>query len=155
SFIYQARIVDPAGNIGTTASQAITIDATAPSITGDLAITVNNGSSVVLTIADFHAVDSNSTAGHLTFTVSNPTNGYVAFAGALGTPITSFTEADLEAGLVAFVHDGSKTTEATFKISVSDGASMSAATTIHALVPTVSIVVKTPSGMNFQNENTI
>ena len=30
SFIYQARIVDTAGNIGTTASQAVTIDTTAP-----------------------------------------------------------------------------------------------------------------------------
>ena len=109
----------------------------------------------MLTTADFHAVDSNSTAGQLTFTVSNPTNGYVAFASALGTPITSFTEADLEAGLVAFVHDGSKTTEATFKVSVSDGASSSAPTTIHASVPTISIIVRTPSGMNFQNEDTI
>ena len=155
SFTYQARIVDTAGNIGTTASQAITIDTTPPSITGDLAITVNNASSVVLTAADFHAVDLNSTAGQLTFTVSNPTNGYVALAATLGTPITSFTEADLEAGLVAFVHDGSKTTEATFKVSVSDGSSISAPTTIHASVPTMSIVVRTPSGMNFQNEDTI
>ena len=30
SFTYQARIVDAAGNVGTTASQAITIDTTAP-----------------------------------------------------------------------------------------------------------------------------
>ena len=104
---------------------------------------MNNASSVVLTTADFHAVDANSTAGQLTFTVSNPTNGYVAFAATLGTPITSFTEADLEAGLVAFVHDGSKTTEATFKVSVSDGASSSAPTTIHASVATISIVVRT------------
>ena len=155
SFTYRARIVDIAGNIGTTASQAITIDTTPPTISGDLAITVNNASSVVLTSADFHAVDANSTAGQQTFTVSNPTNGYVAFAATLGTPITSFTEADLEAGLVAFVHDGSKTIEATFKVSVSDGASSSAPTTIHASVATISIVVRTPSGMNFQNEDTI
>ena len=30
SFTYQARIVDTAGNVGTTASQAVTIDTTAP-----------------------------------------------------------------------------------------------------------------------------
>ena len=53
SFTYQARIVDTAGNVGTTASQAITIDTTAPSITGDLAITMNNASSVVLTRSGF------------------------------------------------------------------------------------------------------
>ncbi|MDN3279541.1 Ig-like domain-containing protein, partial [Frankia sp. RB7] len=33
SFTYQTRIIDTAGNIGTTASQAVTIDATAPTIT--------------------------------------------------------------------------------------------------------------------------
>ncbi|OSI73913.1 hypothetical protein BSZ21_06095 [Bradyrhizobium canariense] len=33
SFSYQTRIIDPAGNIGTTASQAVTIDTTAPTIT--------------------------------------------------------------------------------------------------------------------------
>ena len=30
SFTYQARIVDAAGNVGTTASQAVTIDTAAP-----------------------------------------------------------------------------------------------------------------------------
>ena len=155
SFTYQARILDTAGNIGTTASQAITIDTTAPTITGDLGITVNNGSSVVLTTADFHAVDLDNPASQLTFSVTNPTHGYVAFVSAPGAPITSFTEADLEAGSVIFVHDGSATTEATFKVSVSDGALTSAPTTILASVPTVSIVVKTANGMNFQNEDTI
>ncbi|WP_128927175.1 Ig-like domain-containing protein [Bradyrhizobium guangxiense] len=33
SFIYQTRIIDTAGNIGTTAAQAVTIDTTAPTIT--------------------------------------------------------------------------------------------------------------------------
>jgi hypothetical protein len=33
SFTYQTRIVDTAGNVGTTASQAVTIDTTAPTIT--------------------------------------------------------------------------------------------------------------------------
>src|SRR5204863_2276647 len=40
SFTYQARIVDAAANVGTTASQAITIDTTAPTI----AITSAGGS---------------------------------------------------------------------------------------------------------------
>ena len=84
-------------------------------ISGDLGISVNKGGTVVLTTADFHAVDPNATASNLTFTVSNPTHGYVAFAAHPETPITSFTEADLEAGNVLFVHDGSNTTQATFQ----------------------------------------
>ena len=87
--------------------------------------------------------------------MSDPTHGYVAFVNAPGIAITNFTEADPASGNVIFVHDGSATTEATFKVSVSDGASSSGPTTIHAIVPTVSIVVKTANGKNFQNEDTI
>ena len=79
-------------------------------ISGDLGISVNKSGTVVLTTTDFHAVDPNYTAGQLTFTVSNPTNGHVSFAANPGIAITSFTEADLEAGHVLFVHDGSNTT---------------------------------------------
>src|SRR6185312_7102460 len=43
SFTYQARIIDGAGNVGTAASQAITIDTSAP--TAALAITAIAGSS--------------------------------------------------------------------------------------------------------------
>ena len=108
-------------------------------ISGDLGISVNKSGMVVLTAGDFHAVDPNSTTSQLTFTVSNPTHGYVAFAADPGIAITSFTEADLEAGHVLFVHDGSNTTQATFKVSVSDGVTSSAATTILATVTTVTI----------------
>ena len=45
----------------------------APTITGDLAITLNQGGSVVLTTADFRAVDPDNSAGELTFTVSDAT----------------------------------------------------------------------------------
>jgi hypothetical protein len=54
SFTYQARIVDTAGNIGTTASQAITIDTTAPTVTsvayGANDGTLKAGDSVTLTV---------------------------------------------------------------------------------------------------------
>src|SRR4029079_15486711 len=127
----QARVIDVAANVGTTTSQLITIDATAATITGDLAINVNNGSSVVLTSTDFNAVDPDSAPNQLTFSVSASVHGHVAFVNAPGVSITNFTQADLAAGNVIFVHDGSATTEATFKVSVSDGAQSSAPTTIH------------------------
>ena len=124
-------------------------------ISGDLGISVNKGGMVVLTTADFHAVDPNSTASQLTFTVSNPTHGHIAFAANPGIAIPSFTEADLEAGNVLFVHDGSNTTQATFKVSVFDGTTSSAATTIVATIPTVTINVLTANGLDFQNGDPI
>ena len=118
---------------------------------GDLGISVNKGGTVVLTTADIHAVEPNHPASALTFTVSNPTHGYVALATDQGHAIPSFTEADLEAGNVVFVHDGSNTTQATFKVSVSDGVVSSAPTTVLATVTTVTFDVLTATGFDFQN----
>ena len=123
-------------------------------ISGDLGISVNKSGTVVLTTTDFHVVDPNYTAGQLTFTVSNPTNGHVSFAANPGIAITSFTEADLEAGNVLFVHDGSNTTQATFKVSVSDGVTSSAVTTIIASVPTVTISVLS-ANVDFNNSDLV
>src|SRR4029077_6842139 len=73
-------------------------------ISGDLGITVNIGGSVVLTTADFRAIDPNAAARQLVFTVSDATNGHVAFASNPGVAIASFTEDDLEKAKVIFVH---------------------------------------------------
>ena len=124
-----------------------------PVISGDLGISVNLGSSVVLTTTDFQAVDPDNTVSQLTFTVSDQTYGHVAFASAPGTTISSFTEADLETGNVLFVQDGTATSPATFKVSVSDGIATSAAATILAAVPTATIQVLTFNGFDFANDN--
>ena len=54
----------------------------------------------------------------VTFTVSGPVNGEVRVGAAAAT---SFTGAQLAAGQVSFVHDGSDTTTASFQVSVEDG----------------------------------
>jgi VCBS repeat-containing protein len=146
------------GNGGTTTRNIdVTVNGTndAPTIAGDLGINVNVGGSVVLTAADFQAVDPDHAANELTFTVTDPTHGHVAFANAPETAITAFTQADLDAGTVVFVHDGFDSGQATFKVSVSDGLANSAATTVIASVPTVTIAVKTAAGMDFETDNTI
>ena len=126
-------------------------------ISGDLGITVNTGGSVVLTTEDFHAIDPNAATSQLVFNVvPNPTNGHVAFAGPhTEIPITSFTEDDLEQGKVIFVHDGTNTTQATFKVTVFDGTTTSAAITVIATVPSVIIDVLTANGFDFQNNDPI
>ncbi|HET7805250.1 MAG TPA: cadherin-like domain-containing protein [Pseudolabrys sp.] len=124
-------------------------------ISGDLGATVNKGGMVILTASDFHAVDPNAAASQLTFTVSGETRGHVAFAADPGTLIHTFTEADLEAGNVLFIHDGSDTTQATFKVSVSDGTVASAATTIIVSVPTAVISVLATAGYDFEANDPI
>ncbi len=52
--------------------------------------------------------------------ISNARSGYVALSTAPRRSVTTFTQADLEAGRVAFVHDGRGTGLAGFDIVVAD-----------------------------------
>jgi cytoskeletal protein CcmA (bactofilin family) len=91
-----------------------------PRLEGDLDITVRRGKSVVITTEDITAVDPDDTPDHLTYTVSNPNGGFAALAAQSRTPVASFTQADIEAGRVLFVHDGSYGSSASFDIMVAD-----------------------------------
>ena len=94
---------------------------------------------MVLTTVDLRAIDPDDTAGNLTFMPSAATNGHVALINDPHTVITSFTEAQLEAGQVIFVHDGSATTSANFSVSVKDASGLaSAPATVSAAVTSVS-----------------
>ena len=102
-------------------SATVTIQNDAPAVSGDLAITVIKGGSVALTSADLAASDEESGPTALVYSVANAANGYLALQGALGTPITTFTQAQLTAGIVFFEHDGSSTTTGGFAVTVADG----------------------------------
>jgi len=106
-----------------------------PQLTGDFQISVRKGRSVRISTEDIAAVDPDDTAKSLTFTVSAPVNGFVSFLAAPGTPIARFTQAELEAGQVLFVHRGSDTSPASFDVIVTDKAgAQSAARTVKAAV---------------------
>ncbi|SOC38299.1 hemolysin type calcium-binding protein, partial [Rhizobium subbaraonis] len=90
----------------------------APVLTGDLKATVKEGGSYTLTKSDLSFTDPDDGAGGVRFTVSSQSAGKIQVNGKAAT---SFTGADLAAGRVTFVHDGSETTKASFKVSVEDG----------------------------------
>jgi cytoskeletal protein CcmA (bactofilin family) len=91
-----------------------------PSLGGDLNLQVAKGGSVPITLQDLNALDPDDNARDLRFSISNPRNGYVALASAPRKAVSSFTQADLEAGRVAFVHNGRTTDLASFDILVAD-----------------------------------
>lgn len=103
-----------------------------PEIGGDLHLNVTRGNSVPITLADLSAFDPDDKAEDLTFTITNPKNGIVAFANAPKNPISKFTQADLEAGKVMFVHNGAGTNKASFDVVVADddGATSGGAKTV-------------------------
>jgi cytoskeletal protein CcmA (bactofilin family) len=107
-----------------------------PRLAGDLDITVKRGRSVIITTEDITAVDPDDTPDHLTYTVTNPRNGFISLAGQAGSPIAHFTQADIEAGRVLFVHDGGDSAAASFDVVVADdsGATSGASQTVHVHV---------------------
>lgn len=91
-----------------------------PQIAGDLDLTVNRGQTVRITPLDLTAVDPDDTAQNLTFSVSDAASGFVAKAGAATIALTKFTQTELQAGSIMFVHDGSMGAKASFNVVVAD-----------------------------------
>ncbi|MBD9375096.1 M10 family metallopeptidase C-terminal domain-containing protein [Rhizobium sp. ARZ01] len=91
---------------------------TAPVLTGDLKATVKEVASYKITTTDLYFSDPDDSPAGVRFTVSSQVAGKVLVNG---TAATSFTGAELAAGKVAFLHDGSETTKASFKVFVEDG----------------------------------
>ena len=96
-------------------------DNQSPTAAGDLAIEVDEGASYVLTVADLSATDPDDVAENLTWRVTTDAgNGHLALSAAPATAITSFTQAQVAAGDVIYVHDGGQTTPDSFTVQVED-----------------------------------
>jgi cytoskeletal protein CcmA (bactofilin family) len=107
-----------------------------PMLSGDLQIEVYKGGSAPITLQDLNAVDPDDNATDLKFSVSNVRNGFLALASAPRKSVTGFTQADLEANQVSFIHDGRSTDLASFDIMVTDASGGSSGT------KTVRVVIK-------------
>lgn len=84
--------------------------------------TVSEGGSTIIGISNLRATDPDSASSSLVYTVTTaPSNGRLENTANAGVAITSFTQDDLAAGRVRFVHDGSETTGASFGFQLSDG----------------------------------
>jgi len=91
-----------------------------PTLSGDMQIEVSKGGSTPVSLQDLNALDPDDNAKDLRFTISNVRHGYLALSSAPRRSVTGFTQADLEAGQVTFVHDGRSADAASFDIVVAD-----------------------------------
>lgn len=107
-----------------------------PDLAGDLNISVKKGQAARVTTSDISAIDPDDDAHDLTFTVSSPTHGFIALNTSPKTPVTRFTQADLEGGKVFFTHDGTSKPTASFDVVVADasGATSGNAKTVNVAV---------------------
>jgi cytoskeletal protein CcmA (bactofilin family) len=102
-----------------------------PELAGDLNVVVRKGRTARITTEDVTANDPDDKPQDLTFTIGQPTGGHVAMSSTPRSPISTFTQKDLEAGLVLFQHDGSSG-KGSFQVVVTDrsGASSGAPMTV-------------------------
>jgi len=85
-----------------------------PVRTSNIALTLDEGGQNLISRVVLHYQDADSSADALNFSVSTlPLNGDLS--------LTEFTQADINAGLLTYTHDGSETLSDTFVFNLSDG----------------------------------
>ncbi len=82
---------------------------------------ITDGGALAIAPLNLSATDVDDAAVDLVFTVGGVTNGRFELVSNRGVPITSFTQGQIQAGLVQFLHDGTGVAP-TASITVSDGA---------------------------------
>ncbi|MDW7995705.1 MAG: cadherin-like domain-containing protein, partial [Gemmatales bacterium] len=98
----------------------------APTLTANNALTVNEGASAPITNALLLTSDIDDAPSQLTYTLLvTPANGTLL---KNGTPLTAgqtFTQQDINSGLLAYQHNGSETTTDSFQFTVQDSGGLS------------------------------
>ncbi|MEO1543947.1 MAG: polymer-forming cytoskeletal protein [Pseudomonadota bacterium] len=107
-----------------------------PELGGDFELVVQRGQAVAITTADLTAFDPDDAAVDLTFTVSNTTAGHVARKSEIRSAISTFTQTELEAGLICFKSDETAALDGRFDVVVTDasGATSGPARTVRAKI---------------------
>jgi hypothetical protein len=119
---------------GTTTTPAQDFDILVSPVDDPPVVVANNGaqvgvgSSVAIGTAQLSARDPDTANEALVFSVSSLSGGSLLVDGRV-PPGNSFTEADIQAGLVSFQHDGSSDSTAGFTFIVSDGTSVTSQAT--------------------------
>ncbi|XP_077636586.1 chondroitin sulfate proteoglycan 4 [Crocuta crocuta] len=90
-----------------------------PILTTNTGLKMWEGATVPFPPETLRATDSDSGPEDLVYTIEQPSNGQVVLRAAPGTEVRSFTQAQLEGGLVLFSHRGAL--DGGFHFSLSDG----------------------------------
>lgn len=92
----------------------------APTIKVNTGGTIDEGATLAITSSMLRATDKDSSDPDLAFSVtSGPANGQLN--DDIRTDISSFTQGDINDGIIQYVHDGTDTITGDFGFSVSDG----------------------------------
>jgi hypothetical protein len=133
---------------GTTSTNE-TFDVTVTAQNDAPGVAANTGSTVVwggtdpITNGELQVADLDNTPAQLAYTVTvGPVNGQLELTTFPGVTITTFTQADINAGRLIFVHNGAVSLIDSFTFTVSDGAGGTIGSTTFTF--TVSPVIQPP-----------
>ena len=160
-------VVNDGGNSGSgggTDQSLGTINIDISAVNDEQVLATNTGTTVAegstgnaITTAMLETTDVDNSDAQLIYTVdSAPTNGTLFNNGSALSATDSFTQADLDAGLISYDHDGSQTAVDSFGFTVDDGAGSTSSGTFNLTIsnindaPTVSSIEV--SALNY-NEN--
>lgn len=130
----QVVLNDGTGGISAPVTETVNVSATndAPAVATNTGLTVAEGGNSVFGQAILAATDPDNTPAQLTYTVTAaPAHGTVRLNG---NPVTTFTQADVNAGLVSYQHDGAEAATDAFSFKVSDGSAATATTVFNITV---------------------
>ncbi len=121
SFRYIAT--DSAGAVSNSATVTVTVTGVndAPMLDVNAGKTVDEGSVGLLKVSELSASDADDTDAEIVYTVTTaPAHGRLALAANQGMAITQFTQEDLAAARVVYIHDGGETVFDSFLFDVND-----------------------------------
>lgn len=101
---------------------------TVPEITGNR-LRIEPGQTRVLLRSNLNTLDTDTTPDGLFFSVSGVQRGFFAHRDAPTSPISGFTQAELDGGVIRFVHDGSLVAP-TYTVTVTDGTTTTVPSTV-------------------------
>ncbi|MCA2813573.1 MAG: hypothetical protein IM477_13910, partial [Microcystis sp. M090S1] len=143
-------------NTGNTEAAPTTADATIqiggavnqpPQISVNTGLTLNEGANSAISNSLLAVTDPDNTSDQLTFTISTiPTNGNLQRNGVTLAVNNTFTQADINSGLLSYIHNGGETTSDSFSFTVADGAGGNINVT--SFVITVNPVDDSPTVLN-------
>ncbi|UCF26669.1 MAG: hypothetical protein JSW42_08360, partial [Chloroflexota bacterium] len=139
------NVGDGLGNTLTGQSFAITIiaaDNDPPTLVNNTGSTAIKGGNDSITNSELQYADAQPTSSINFSVTSNPVNGQLELSSDPGNSISSFSQADIDSGLLVYVHDNSNTTSDSFSFDVDDGLSNVLSG------QSFSIIVSTQQGLN-------
>ena len=127
--IITVRVTDPLGAFSDMAFTVTVAEQLDPPTLTAGSINVDEGAEFILTAAQLSASDPDSAADELRYNItSQPRQGVLLVDGL---PATSFTQEQLEAGRVSYLHNDSETNGDQFTVQLSDGANTLAPATVN------------------------